>query len=126
QGQSQTFTVQSTGAWRVEPLRNERWLKVEPVEGNGEGTFTVTVDRNTTLEPRQSVLTFVVDGKIQNNVLRIGQEARDPEDGNGESYVNLDWMPGLDVPEDGLYERYAIRATGNWKIAIPEGVDWLT
>src|SRR5690554_4424637 len=71
QGTSQTFTVQSGGMWKVEPLYDERWVKIEPNEGNGEGTFTVTVDRNTTPETRQSILTFVVDGKIQNNVLKI-------------------------------------------------------
>lgn len=126
QGSSQTFTVQSAGAWKVEPLRNERWVKIEPLEGNGEGTFTVTVDRNTTLEPRQSVLTFVVDGRIQNNVLRIEQEARDLENGNGESYVNLNEMASLEVPEDGLHGRYAMRSTGDWKIEILEGADWLS
>lgn len=125
QGASQTFTVQSAGAWRVEPLRNERWLKIEPAEGNGEGAFTVTVDRNTTLESRQSVLTFIVDGRIQNNVLRIEQEARDLENGNGESYVNLAGLTSLEVPEDGLHGRYAIRSTGDWKIEILEGNDWL-
>lgn len=125
QGESQTFTVQTAGAWKVEPLRNDRWVKIEPMEGNGEGTFTVTVDRNTTLEPRQSVLTFVVDGSIQNNVLRIEQAARDEDSGNADSYVNLDGLPSLEVPEDGLYGRYAIRSTGNWKIEIPEDVDWL-
>lgn len=125
QGELQTFTVQTAGAWKVEPLRNERWVKIEPTEGNGEGTFTVTVARNTTLEARQSVLTFVVDGSIQNTVLRIDQAARGQNNGNGESYVNLDGLPNLEVPEEGLYGRYAIRSTGDWKIEIPEGVDWL-
>lgn len=125
QGASETYTVQSAGSWKVEPLRNEGWVKIEPNEGNGEGTFTVTVDRNTTLESRQSVLTFVVDGRIQNNVLDIEQEARDLNNGNGETYVNLDGLASLEVPEEGLYGRYAIRSTGQWKIEIFEGADWL-
>lgn len=126
QGSSQTFTVQSDGVWKVEPLYNERWVKIEPKEGSGEGTFTVTIDRNTTPEPRQSVLTFVVDGKIQNNVLKIEQEARDQDGGNDDAYVNLDGLPSLEVPEGGLNGRYAIRSTGEWKIEILEGTDWLS
>jgi len=126
QGASQTFTVQSGGMWKVEPLYNERWVKIEPQDGNGEGTFTVTVDRNTTPEPRQSILTFAVDGKIQNNVLKIEQEASNRDDEEDDPYVNLDGLPGLEVPEAGLYERYAIRSTGTWKIEIPEDADWLS
>ncbi|WP_257667719.1 BACON domain-containing protein [Parapedobacter tibetensis] len=126
QGSSQTFTVQSAGVWKVEPLRNERWVKIEPREGNGEGTFTVTVDRNTTPEPRQSTLTFVVDGKIQNNVLKIEQEAHSQEGEDDDPYVNLDGLESLEVPEAGLHGRYAMRSTGNWKIEIPEGADWLS
>src|SRR5690606_38255221 len=95
-------------------------------EGNGEGTFTVTVDRNTTLEARESVLTFVVDGDIKNNILRIEQEAGGQEGGTDESYVNLDGLQNLEVPEGGLYERYAVRSTGDWRIEIPEDADWLT
>src|SRR5690606_40045830 len=81
QRESQTFTVQTTGSWKVRPLQKQRWVKIEPTEGNGEGTFTVTVDRNTTLEARESVLTFVVDGDIKNNILRIEQEAGGQEGG---------------------------------------------
>ncbi|GGH05932.1 hypothetical protein FAZ19_04485 [Sphingobacterium alkalisoli] len=125
QGISKIFTVQSSGTWRVETLRNEKWLKIEPSEGNGSGTFTVTVDRNSTLEARQSVLTFVVDGKIQNNVLRIEQEARSINNGDDDPYVNLDGLSSLEAPEEGLYGRYVVRSTGDWKVEILEGADWL-
>ncbi|TJZ61145.1 hypothetical protein FAZ15_08030 [Sphingobacterium olei] len=125
QGISEIFTVQSSGTWRVEPLRNEKWIKIEPSEGNGSGTFTVTVDRNTTMEARQSVLTFVVDGKIQNNVLRIEQEARSINNGDDDPYVNLDGLSSLEAPEEGLYGRYVVRSTGDWKVEILEGADWL-
>ncbi|MFC7526718.1 BACON domain-containing protein [Parapedobacter sp. GCM10030251] len=126
EGSSQTFTVQSAGIWKVEPLSDERWLKIAPNEGQGEGTFTVTVGRNTTPEPRQSILTFVVDGKIQNNVLKIEQEARDESGGGDDAYVHLDGLPGLEAPEGGLHGRYVVRSTGEWKIEIPEGTDWLS
>lgn len=125
QGASETFTVQSTGSWKVEPLRNERWVKIEPQQGQGEGTFTVTVDRNTTAEARQTVLTFVVNGKIQNNVLTIEQEARNQDNGEQEAYVNIDGLPGLEVPEAGLQGRYTVRSTGDWKIELAEEADWL-
>ena len=125
EGTSQTYTVQSDGAWKVELLRDERWMKVEPMEGNGAGTFTVTVARNTTLEARQSVLTFVVDGKIQNNVLKVEQEARSINEGDNEPYLSFDWMQSLEIPEAGIHGRYAIRSTGDWRIEILEGADWL-
>jgi len=125
EGVSETYTVQSTGAWKVEVLRNEKWVKVEPMEGVGAGTFTVTVKRNTMLETRESVLTFLVDGKIQNNVLKVEQEARSINDEENEPYVSFDWMESLEVPEAGINGRYAIRSTGDWKIEILEGADWL-
>ncbi|MEC3879720.1 BACON domain-containing protein [Parapedobacter sp. 10938] len=126
QGESQTFTVQTSGAWEVEPLRDEPWMTIDPMVGTGNGTFTVTVDRNTTLEARESVLTFVVDGRRKNTVLRIDQAAREPEDGTADPYLNLDGMERLEVPEEGLYGRYTVRSTGEWKIEIPEDADWLT
>lgn len=125
QGTSQTFTVQTTGSWSVEPIRQERWLKIDPATGSGEDTFTVTVDRNTTLEPRKAILTFVVDGKIQNKVLQIDQEAGHQNNGNDEVYVTLDGLTSLEVPEEGLQGRYAVRSTGDWKIEILEGAEWL-
>src|SRR5690606_12462987 len=84
EGSSQTFTVQTPGTWKVEPLHDERWLKIEPTAGTGDGTFTVTVDRNNTLEPRESALTFEVDGRIQNIALHINQAPGKQENGNGE------------------------------------------
>ena len=125
QGTSQTFTVQSAGAWKVEPLRNEKWVKIEPQEGNGAGTFTVTVDRNSTLEARQSVLTFVVDGRLHNNVLRVEQEARTAGGGDNTPYLNLDGKSSLEISEEGIFGRYAVRSTGDWRIEIVEGADWL-
>jgi len=126
EGASQTFTVQTPGAWKVAPLRDERWLKIEPTAGTGDGTFTVTVDRNNTLEPRESALTFEVDGRIQNTALRIDQAPGSQENEDGASYVRLDELASLEVPESGLHGRYTVRSTGAWKIEIPEEADWLT
>src|SRR5690606_8653309 len=98
EGVSQTYTVESDGPWKVEPLRKENWIKIEPMEGVGAGTFTVTVNRNTMLEARESVLTFVAGGKIQNTVLKIEQEARSVSEEDDEPYLNFDWMESLNVP----------------------------
>lgn len=127
QGTSQTFTVQTSGTWKVEPVRTERWLKIASGEGSGNGTFTVTVDRNATLEERTSVLTFVVDGRIQNYVLKIVQEARTADNGNGGSYTYLDLggQNDIEVPEEGLNGRYVVRSTGDWRVEIIEGEEWL-
>ncbi|MGE8379781.1 MAG: hypothetical protein ACN6PN_15560, partial [Sphingobacterium sp.] len=33
-GSSETFTVQSNGNWKVEPLRKESWFKIDVTEGS--------------------------------------------------------------------------------------------
>lgn len=123
QGVSQTFTIQAAGFWKVEPLRNNSWLKIESQEGHGDGTFTVTIARNATLEARESVLTFVMNGRVQNEVLKIVQDAGNSE--NSGNYLNLDGLSQLELPEGGFHGRYTVRSTGDWKIEVPPGADWL-
>lgn len=126
QGTSMTYTVETSGAWKVEPLRNERWLKIESSQGEGNGTFTVTVDRNNTLETRNSTLTFVVDGRVHNNIIRVEQAAGAGGDGNSDAYLHLDGLTSLELPEEGINSRYTVRSTGDWRLEVVEGADWLS
>lgn len=124
-GTSATYTVESNGTWEVQPLRAERWLKIFPAKGNGSGTFTVTIDRNHTLEARQTTLTFMVDGRIQNHALKVIQKARSASNEEGEQYVRLQGLSNLQLPEEGINNRFVLQSTGKWRIEIIEGDDWL-
>ena len=126
-GSSETYKVKATGHWKVEPLRKEHWLKIEPMEGNGDDTFTVTVDKNTEEEARTLALLFTVDGQLQNSVLKIEQAAAKNEDEEKDPYVKIDGiLERLELPESGIAGDYTIRATGKWKIALEEDADWVT
>ena len=126
QGTSQTFTIKSGGDWKIEPLSKERWLKIEPTEGHGDGTVTVTVNRNYTQEARATTLFFTVDGQLRNQVLKIEQDASTGGTEETDSYLNIEGNPtGLTVPEEGINKQYVLRTTGNWRIEITDGEDWL-
>lgn len=126
QGASATYTVQSTGNWKVEPLRKEKWLKIEPMEGNGDGTFTVTVNRNIANEARAMALFFTVDGQLQNSVLRIEQEAGTGGGQSEEPYLYFDGRPeSLEIPEAGVTSSHIIRSTGKWRVEIENQPEWV-
>lgn len=124
-GTSVTYTVESDGSWEVQPLRAERWLKISPAKGSGSGTFTVTVDKNTTLEDRQTTLTFMVNGRVQNHAIKVMQKARSANNEDEDQYVRLKGLSGLQLPEEGTNSRYILQSTGKWRIEIIEGGDWL-
>lgn len=128
QGISETYTFKSSGKWKIEALRKEKWVKIEPAEGSGDGTFTLTVARNITPEDRSVVLTFMVDGKLQSNVFRIEQAASAGGGDVGDSYMFIEELSGrLTVPDVGLTERYIVRATGKWHIILSkEDADWVS
>lgn len=128
QGSSETFTFQANGNWKIEPLRKERWLKIDPAEGNGDGTFTVNVSKNTTSEVRTTTLFFVVEGQLQNDVLKIQQAAATGgETEEGQTFIYIEGAEtGLQIPETGLTERRVIRATGAWRAELSdEDADWI-
>ena len=63
-GASGTYTIQSNGKWKIEPLRNEHWVDIQPTQGDGNGSFTVTVDKNTDEENRELQLFFTENFKM--------------------------------------------------------------
>lgn len=127
-GSSETYTVQASGKWKVEPLRKEHWVKIDPLEGNGDGTFTVTVSKNTDEEARNLTLFFTVDGKLQNNVLKVEQAAAVNGGQAGDPYLKIDGISNnrLDALEAGLKSNYILRATGKWRISLEEEASWIT
>ena len=124
-GVSETYTVQATGKWKVEPLRKENWVKIDPMEGNGNGTFTVTVYKNTDPEARELTLFFTLDGKLQNNVLKVEQAGTTDQGQVKDPYLKIDGISNrLEVLEDGITGQYILRATGKWKVALEDESEW--
>lgn len=128
EGSSKTFTFTANGNWKVEPLHKERWLKIDPIEGNGDGTFTVTVSKNTTQETRNTTLFFTVGGQLQNEVLKIAQSASVGGGETGDSFMYIEELQeSLEVPVEGVTMSGILRATGNWQIELSkEDADWVT
>lgn len=127
EGASQTFTVQSSGNWKIEPLRKEHWLKIEPLEGNGNGTFTITVAKNTDVESRELQLFFKVNDRLQNAVFKVAQVGAVVDDGTKDSYIRFDNnLVTAEIPEAGLTQNTIIRATGKWRIEVEDQQDWVT
>ncbi len=125
-GVSETYTVQATGKWKVEPVRKENWLKIDPMEGNGNGTFTVTVYKNTDPEARELTLFFTLDGKLQNNVLKVEQAGTTDQGQVKDPYLKIDGISNrLEVLEDGITGQYILRATGKWKVALEDESEWV-
>ncbi|WP_270090277.1 BACON domain-containing protein [Sphingobacterium sp. SYP-B4668] len=126
-GSSETYTVQASGSWKVEPLRQEHWVKIDPMEGNGEGTFTITVSKNTDEEARALTLFFTVNGHLQNKVLKVEQAAATDGEQLEDPHLRIDGISDrLDVLEAGHTGKYILRATGKWKLDVEETSDWLT
>ncbi|MGE8290895.1 MAG: BACON domain-containing protein [Sphingobacterium sp.] len=125
-GVSETYTVQATGKWKVEPLRKENWLKIDPMEGNGNGTFTVTVHKNTDLEARELTLFFTLNGNLQNNVLKVEQAGTTDQGQVKDPYLKIDGISNrLEVLEAGITGQYILRATGKWKVALEDESAWV-
>lgn len=126
QGVSETFTFKAIGNWKIEPLRSERWLKIEPATGTGDGSFTVTLSKNTTQEARSTSLYFLVDGRLQDDVLKIEQAASIGGGEEGEFIYIEGAETGLEIPETGLFEKRVMRATGKWRAELSDAdVDWI-
>ena len=127
QGASETYTFRSSGNWKIEALRKEKWVKISPEEGSGDGTFTLTVARNITPEDRSVVLTFMVDGRLQSNVFKIEQKSSTSNGEEKDPYLMLDDLTSLEIPETGATSRHTIRSTGAWKVALSDQeADWVT
>lgn len=126
-GSTETYTVQSSGSWKVEPQRKEKWLKIEPMEGSGDGTFTVTVNKNIAHEVRNIALFFTVDGQLHNNVLKIEQAAATGGEEEEDPYIYLDGKPSkLEYEEAGGVSSYVLRANGKWRLELEDQPDWVT
>ena len=54
-GMSQTITVKSNGPWEIAPSSSKvDWVSIQPVRGNGDGSFILSVEKNETLASRET------------------------------------------------------------------------
>lgn len=126
-GFTETYTFSASGAWKIEALRKENWVKIEPSEGNGDGTFTLTVVRNTTPEARSTALVFSIDGRLQSEVLHITQQSGSTQGEVSDPYLNFDGKPAsLEFTEAAITSNHIIRSTGKWKVELEDEVDWIS
>ena len=120
EGISETYTVISNGSWIVEPLTNVNWVTIDPLEGTGNGTFTVNVRRNNTMDDRSLILTFMADGKRPNISLKIEQEGLDEDDIEDIPYLIIDGETSINAPKEGTTQQFNVQSNGNWKIELEE------
>lgn len=75
-GAKETFQVNSNTTWEVKIKDQADWVHIQPASGQGDGSFSVTVDPNPLYTARSTSLTFVVDGVEQSNLFEITQEGK--------------------------------------------------
>lgn len=127
EGATKEFTVQSNGYWKVRPVVDESWIKIDPIEGNGNGSFTVTVSENFTIDERSVYLAFLAGDRFSSETLEIVQEAGTLEEQEADPFVKIEGVEdGAEISDKGLNEKMVVRANGEWRIEIPSDVDWLT
>lgn len=126
EGISETFTVISSGSWKVEPLTDAKWVSIDPMEGTGNGTFTINVLKNTTIDDRSLILTFMVDGKRPNISLKIEQEGKSEDDIEEPPFLIVDGDPILEAKAEGITGEYTIRSNGAWKIETLTEESWVS
>lgn len=127
EGASKEFTVQSSGYWKVRPVTDEKWVKIDPIEGSGNGSFTITVSENSTIDERAVTLAFLAGDRFSSETLKIEQEAGTHDEQQADPFVKIEGIEeDSEISDKGISERLFVRANGEWKIEIPSDVDWVT
>ena len=127
EGTTKEYNIQSDGNWRVKPVVDTKWISVEPTEGQGNGSFTLIVHKNTAIDGREIVLAFMAGEHYQNETLTIRQEEGADEKTEEKPYILIEGLSEeKEISDQGLNERMIVRANGEWKIEIPSDIDWLT
>ena len=75
EGTTQEYTVKSDGAWEVVRKSVQTWAEARPLTGQNDGTFRITVRKNTTGQERSMKFSFLLDGKEQQPEISVVQAA---------------------------------------------------
>lgn len=116
-GDSKTYNIQSDGIWKIDIIDGDGWVSVTPSEGSGNGTFTVTIDKNRTSDARMATLAFRADYLRQDESLKIEQEANpDPP------HFEIEGEPTeVDAVWQGEDITYHILSNTEWSVIVGSG-----
>lgn len=121
EGGSTTYQVKASGLWLIDIVDGGDWLKVEPAEGNGDGSFTVTVDKNRTDGKREAALVFRSAFERQDNLLRISQE----KNANPPFFQIEDEAAGMEAPGRGAKQTVSVKSNSAWEVKVAGEADWI-
>lgn len=121
EGTSQTYQVKSDGLWLIDVIDGGDWIQVEPKEGTGNGSFTVTIHKNRAKEQRLSTLIFKAGFKHQSDLLKIEQEGNP-----NPPYFEITGNPEkFEVTGKGGSKDYDVQSNTHWKIELQNPADWV-
>lgn len=113
------YQIRSNRAWKIVAKESGDWIKSSPSEGQGNGTFRITVQENKTFEKRVMNFAFFFDGKEQSEKLRVEQEA------TGAFLMVTDGKDGLSVISEGGEVLIGVQGNVEWKYTLDVNT-WLT
>lgn len=122
EGGSETYSIRSNGHWTIGFVDDVDWVNVEPMEGRGDGSFTVTIDKNRMKDSRSVALTFHVDHIRMADLIRINQD-----ENPNPPYFELDYESDvLEVSGFGANQVINVRSNSEWEVIVPHGLDWVS
>lgn len=109
-------TVTSNVAWIAEIENQDKWVTVEPSEGEaGETKVTITVKRNNGDNPRDTKVTF--KGETATAEVTVNQFGKDN--------ISIDKKTYAVAPAGGT-DAVKVTTNNNWTATVEEGADWVT
>lgn len=118
---AQKYIVRSNRPWKIVAQEaDQSWMRIFPMEGEGDGIIRVSVTANATFEERLANFAFVVAGEEQPVLLRVEQAASVPA-------ITISGAEnGLVIARDGGQIKVPVAANIQWRYTLSEGSDWLT
>lgn len=121
-GTSETYSIRTSGYWTVSFVDDVDWIEVQPREGQGDATFTVSIDKNRQMESRSAALAFHVNHVRMSDLIRITQD-ENPHP----PYFELDYeSETLEVSGSGVRKVFDVRSNTQWEVIVPQEVDWIS
>lgn len=121
-GTSETYSIRTSGYWTVSFVDDVDWIEVQPREGQGDATFTVSIDKNRQMESRSAALAFHVNHVRMSDLIRITQD-----ENPNPPYFELDYeSETLEVSGSGVRKVFDVRSNTQWEVIVPQEVDWIS
>lgn len=117
---AQKYVIRSNRPWKVVPQGDVSWVRIFPMEGEGDGIIRVSVEANSTFNQRIGNFAFVAGGEEQPTLLRVEQAASVP------SITIAGAEKGLTIARDGGQVKVSVTANVAWNYSLSGADDWLT